>query len=146
MVLNKQEYGGKQREKKRRVETDYIPILRYINEIHKFITLTADVMFVNSIQFLTTISRDIRFLTAKHFTSCTDNQPSISLIKATKLYARRSFIVCVILLDMKFEKVSDEVGLVEGNTTAAQYNIREIERGIITTKEHALITIYELSL
>ena len=77
-------------------------------------------MFVNGIAFLTTLLKDIILLTSKHFTSCTENHISSSLIKVTKLYDRGGFIVRVTLMDMEFEKVADEVDLVEVNTTFSQ--------------------------
>ena len=95
-----------------------------------------DVIFVNGIEFLTTLSRDIRLFTSVQFPYNTDKQLSSYLIKVTK-YSRGGFIVRVILMDMEFEKVADEVVLVEVKTTAAQDHAVEIERGIGTIKEHA---------
>ena len=34
------------------------------NQLHRFVTLTEDVMFVNGVEFLTTLSRNIRMITA----------------------------------------------------------------------------------
>ena len=44
------------RQKSERVDPEYIGIPRDFYELHKFDTLTADVMFVNGIDFLTTFS------------------------------------------------------------------------------------------
>ena len=94
-----------------------------------------DVMFVNGIAFMTILSRDIRLFTSGQFPYNTGKQLSSSLIKVTK-YSWGGFIVHVILMDMEFEKVADEVVLLEVNTTAAQYHAVEIERGLITIKEY----------
>ena len=51
-------------------------------------------------------------------------------MKIVKLYALGGFRVRVILMDMEFEKVKDEVELVELNTTAAREHVGEIERSI----------------
>ena len=41
-----------------RVEMDnVVPISRDLDRLHKFVTLTADVMFINGVAFLTTLSR-----------------------------------------------------------------------------------------
>ena len=66
------------------VEKKYFLNPRDFNEIHKFITLTVDVMFVKGIAFLTTLSRDIRLFASGQFPYNTDKQLSSSLIKVTK--------------------------------------------------------------
>ena len=104
--------GGNSEKNPIRVETNYIPIPRDLYDIYKFVTLTADVMFVNSMEFLTNLSRDIIFFTAKHLPSLTYNNLSSSLIKKTKLYGRGNFIVHVIQTDIEFQKVTDKVNVV----------------------------------
>ena len=56
-------------------------------------------------------------------------------MKIVKLYALGGFRVRVILMDMEFEKVKDEVALVELNTTAAREHVGEIKRSIRVVKE-----------
>ena len=46
-----------------RVETDYLSIPDNYHRLHRFVTLTADVMFVDGVPFLVTLSRKIRLLT-----------------------------------------------------------------------------------
>ena len=67
--------------------------------LHHFVTLTADVMFVNGILFFTTLSRDIRFGTAEHVPFCTAKQLAKSLMKIVKLYALGGFVVHNVLMD-----------------------------------------------
>ena len=74
-------------------------------ELHHFVTLTADVMFVNGIPFLVTCSRDIRMNTVKCLPSRTAKQLSKSLTKIVKVYARGGFIVRLVMMDMEFEKL-----------------------------------------
>ena len=114
-------------------------ILRGFHRLHKFVTLTADVMFVNGIAFLTRLSRKIRFLTMKHVTIHMDAQLSSSLKKIGRVYARVGFTVNVILMDVEFGKVTDELDLVRVNTLVAREHAAEIEQGIrsITIKEHS---------
>ena len=52
-----------------------------------------------------------------------------------KIYALHGFVVRLVLMDMEFEKIKDEVGLVEINTTAAREHVGEIERHIRSVKE-----------
>ena len=69
--------------------------------------------------------------------SRTAKQLSKSLKKILQLYARGGFIIRVIFMDMEFEKVKDELGLVDVNTTAAREQVAEIERGIRLLKERS---------
>ena len=113
-------------------------ILRGFHRLHKFVTLTADVMFVNGIAFLTRLSRKIRLLNVEHVKTHTAAQLSSSLKKIGRVYARVGFTVNVILMDVEFGKVTDELDLVRVNTLVAREHAAEIEQGIrsITIKEH----------
>ena len=83
------------------VEKRLISIPRNFNEIQKFVTLTADMMFVNGIPFMNTLSRNIIFITSEHAPSCTAAQISSSLTKISKLYAKIGFIFNVVFMDME---------------------------------------------
>ena len=95
--------GGTARHKSDGVEIDLIQIPRDFYELHKFLTLTVDVMFVNGIAFLTTLSRKVIFLTIKHIPSHTAAHISSSLTKIVNIYKRGGFRV--IFIDIYFEKV-----------------------------------------
>jgi hypothetical protein len=47
-------------------------------------------------------------------------------------------------MDMEFEKVKTELGLVDVNTTAAREHVAEIERGIRLLKERARCVVKSL--
>ena len=51
--------GKTVRQRPERVETEYLGIPRDFYRLHHFVTLTADVMFVNGLAFFTTLGRDI---------------------------------------------------------------------------------------
>ena len=53
-----------------------------------------------------------------------------------ELYERGGFIICVIMIDMEFEKVADNFVNVEVNIAEAQEHTREAERTIRTVKEY----------
>ena len=76
-------------------------------------------MSVNGLPFLITLSTKIKMFTAKYTPTQTAVQLSISLSKKVKLYARNVFVVNVVMTDMEFEKVADNIGNTEVNTTAA---------------------------
>ena len=52
--------GRSTRQKPKKVVPEYMGIPRAIYERYKYVTLTADVMFVNGIAFLVSLSRGIR--------------------------------------------------------------------------------------
>ena len=105
------------------------------HRINHFVLLTADVMFVNGNKFLVTLSRRIRLFTAEFILTSTAAQLSSSIKKIVNLYARAGFVVNAILMDQEFDKIVDQVPLLEVNTTAAREHVGEIERGLRTIQE-----------
>ena len=57
-------WGASTRQKPDRVEEEFILIPLDFYRLHKIVTLTADIMFVNGITFMVTFSRNIRLITA----------------------------------------------------------------------------------
>ena len=55
-------------------------------KLHRFVTLKADVMFVNSVPFLVTLSRKIRLRTAEHIPNCSVALLGSSLMKVIQMY------------------------------------------------------------
>ena len=130
--------GKTVRESPKHVVTDVVAIPRDFMKLHKFVTLVADVMFVNSVPFLVTSSRGIKFVTAEHLQSRTAKQLSKSLKRIMCLYSRGGMIVQTILMDMEFDKTKSELmDKVVVNTTAAREHVAEVERAIRTLKERA---------
>lgn len=80
--------GKTVRMKPDRVRTDVgaVEVPRGIYDQHQFVTLTADVMFVNGVAFLVTLSRQIRLRTAEHIPTRSASQLSSSLIKVCRMY------------------------------------------------------------
>jgi hypothetical protein len=74
----------------------------------------------------------------------TADQLGGGLKKVLNLYRRGGFIVRVILMDMEFESLTDELELVQVNTTAAQEHVGDIEHGIRTIKDRARSTLAAL--
>ena len=78
--LDLQGMGGKTaRRPSKRVETGHMSIPDNFHQLHHFVTLTADIMFVNGVPFLTTLSRNIRIFTSEHVPTCTGKQLASSI-------------------------------------------------------------------
>ena len=136
--------GGTVRQKPDRVDPEYAQIPRDFYRLHKFVTLSADVMFVNGLPFFITRSRDIKLISAEYIPSRTAKQLSSSLTKIVKVYARGGFIVRLVLMDMEFEKIKDEFDHVVVNTTAAREHVSEAEKAIQDVKVRARCVISDL--
>ena len=68
--------------------------------LHKFVTLTLDVMFVNGNELLITSVNKIKCVTVEPVPNHTADQLSNDLNKAIKLYEQGGFILGVILMNM----------------------------------------------
>ena len=97
-------------------------------KLNKFVTLVADVMFVNGLAFFTTRSRDIRMLTAEHVPHRTAAELGKSLKKVIQIYANGGYVVRTSLMDGEFEKIKDKITGVTINTSAPGEHVGEIER------------------
>merc|ERR1712194_319261 len=111
---------------------------------HRFVTLTADVMFLNGVSFLITLSRRIKLYTAEHIPNHTGPVLANSLKKILNVYTRGGYMVKVILMDMEFEKIIDGIDMAIVNTTAAREQVTDCESGIRTIKESARCTVSEM--
>jgi hypothetical protein len=63
--------GEMTRTKPERVRVEYLQIPWDFVQLHKYVTLVADVMFVNGLPFLVTSSRGLSLLTIEHLPSRT---------------------------------------------------------------------------
>ena len=116
------------RQKTARVETEETYVPRYFYGVHKFINLTAGVVFVNGVPFLVTLSKKIQIFTVQFLPSRTSSQVISHLTKVVKIYVRGAFYIRTILMDQEFDKVVE-------NTAAAQEHVGGIERNICFIKE-----------
>ena len=76
-----------------RVEMDSIPTPRDFYELHKFVNLTTDVIFLNGISFVNILSRKIRWITIEHIPTFAYAQLSSSLTKIVNIYTGGGFNV-----------------------------------------------------
>ena len=87
---------------------------------HKFISIAADVFFVDGIAFLITVAIKLKFVTVKH----TPVRTAKSLVKHIKrllqVYNRAGLTVRYVMMDGEFEKVKELLPTIVGNATAAK--------------------------
>jgi hypothetical protein len=107
------------------------------HRLHKFVLLTADVMFVTGIAFLTTLSCKLQLETVKQLPTQTAWQLNSSITKISRLYARTGFIIKVMMMDQEFDKIEDNIEMVEINTTATRKHVGEIEQLIRNIKKRS---------
>jgi hypothetical protein len=81
------------RTKPEHVRIEYIQIPRDFVELHKYVTLVADVMFVNSLPFLVTSSRGISLVTVEYLKPRTENRLVYTLERVFRIYGTAGFIV-----------------------------------------------------
>lgn len=126
--------GGTKRRRPKRVEVNLVEIPRDFMNLHKNITLTADVFFVNGIPFLLTLSRQVRFITVQHVPHRSAGELANSIKLTLQKYGAAGFLVPIVLMDGEFDKVCDKLPNTVVNTTAAREHVMEIERMIQTVK------------
>ncbi len=95
-----------------KTETVYIP--KEIHELHKEVTLTIDIFFVNSIPFFVTLSQVLYFTMVRHLTDRSLGQ----ILKALKgifyFYLQQGFRVTFIMGDGGFASLKQFTNLLMG--------------------------------
>ena len=81
------------RTKPEHVRIEYVQIPRDFVELHKYVTLVADVMFVNGLPFLVTSSRGISLVTIEYLKSRTAKRLIDTLERVIRIYSKAGFIV-----------------------------------------------------
>ena len=69
------------------------------HRLHHFVTLVADVFFVDGVAFLMTLSRRTRLTTVEHIPGRRAHVLADSLEKNIRIYARGVFMVNLTLMD-----------------------------------------------
>jgi hypothetical protein len=136
--------GKMTRTKPEHVRADYVKILWDFMELHKYVTIVADIMFVNGLPFFVTSLKCISLVTIKFLPSRTAKHLANSMEHVVRIYGKAGFIVQTSMMDMEFEKLRDLLPNVALNTKAAQEHVGEIEKKIRVIKERARGTISTL--
>ena len=74
-------------------------------QLHKYVTLVADVMFVNGLPFLVTSSQGLSLVTIEHLPSRTATHLVQTLERVFKIYTTAKFIIQTTMMDKEFEKL-----------------------------------------
>ncbi len=130
------------------VRQDVIEIPKEIRELHKDVTLTIDIFFVNKIPFFTTYYLIICFLLVTHLS----NRKALTIFNALKsmcgYYLQQGFQVVFIKGDGEFAPLEAWMAMVYGapklNLASANKHIPEIERKIWVIKEWVRAVIYSI--
>jgi hypothetical protein len=101
-----------------------VQIPRDFVELHKYITLVADVMFVNGLPFLVTICN---LVTTEHLPSRTAKRLVHTLERVFRIYETAGFVIQTALMDTEFEKLRTMMPHVALNTMAAREHVGEVE-------------------
>ncbi len=136
--------GKTTRAKPDHIRVKYARIPKDFIQLHKYVTLVADVMFVNGLPFLVTSLRDISLVTIEHLPSRTAKRLVHTLEKVFRIYGSAGFVVQTTMMDMEFDKLKDLLTHVALNTTAAREHVGEIEQKIRVIIERARGTINTL--
>ncbi len=113
-------------------------------QLHKYVMLMADVMFMNGLPFLVTSSRGLSLVMIEYLPSRTAKGLVHTLQRVFRIYGTARFVIQVAMMDMKFEKLRDMLPNVTLNTTAACEHVGEIERKIKVIKKRGRGTINTL--
>jgi hypothetical protein len=106
-------------------------------QLHKYVTLVADIMIVNGLPFLVTSLQGLSLVTIEHLQSRTAKRLVHTLERVFRIYLTAEFVIQTALMDTEFEKLRTMMPHVALNTTVACKHIREVEQKIRVIKERA---------
>jgi len=131
------------------VRQDIVEVPKEIRQLHKRVTLSIDIFFVNGIPFFSTLSKKICFLSVTHLS----NRKIPTIFRALKAmhnyYLQRGFQIVFVQGDGEFKPLKDliESELYGGptmNLTSASEHDPEIERKHRVIKERARAVVYSM--
>ncbi len=94
-------------------------------QLHKYIMLVADVMFVNGLSFLITSLQGLSLVPIEHLPLRTAKCLVHTLKRVFRIYATSGFVIQMVLMDMEFKKLRTMMPHLALNTTAAHEHVRE---------------------
>ncbi len=112
------------------IRVKYVQIPWDFVQLHKYVTLVADVVFVNGLSFLVTSLQGLSLVTIEHLPSRTAKRLVHTLESVFRIYMTAEFVIQMALMDMEFEKFRTMMPHVALNTTAACEHVREVEQKI----------------
>jgi hypothetical protein len=131
--------GKTVRKKTEPIKTDIVSIPKEICELHKEVTLTIDIFFMNKIPFFVTLSRVLYFTTVTHLPDRSLGQIFKSLKGIFYYYLQQGFRVTFITGDGEFASLEQFTNLLMEapclNLTSAKEHEPFIKRRIPVVKE-----------
>jgi hypothetical protein len=112
-----------------------VQIPRDFVQLHKYLTLVADVMFVNGLSFLVTSLQGLSLVTIEHLPSRSAKCLVHTLKRVFRIYATAGFVIHTVLMDMEFEKLRTMMPHMVLNTMAAREHVGEVEQKTRVIKE-----------
>ena len=111
------------------VHTDYVEVPREILKLHRDVTLTGDIFFVNAHPFFVTLSRKIKFNTVEAIRQMDSGILIQACERVFNIYTRRGFRIDTMLMDMQFNPIRDALMKcgVRLNPTSASEHVGDIE-------------------
>ena len=86
---------------------EYVEFPKELVSRHKFISIAADVFFVDDISFLLTVAIKLKFVTVEHTPVCTAKSLVKHIKRVLQVYNRAGISVRYIMMDGEFEKVKE---------------------------------------
>ena len=86
---------------------EYVAAPKELVSRNKFISIAADVFFVDGIAILLTVEIKLRFVTVEHNPVCTAKSIVKHIKRVLQVYNRAGFTVRYIMMDGDFEKVKE---------------------------------------
>jgi hypothetical protein len=110
-------------------------------KLHRDVTMSADIFFVNKIPFFLTLSRKICFTAVNHLTDRKVKTIFSAYEEIHKFYLNRGFRITTLLVDGEFAPLQVLIQSMPGgprvNLTSASEHVPEIERRIRVVKERS---------
>jgi hypothetical protein len=133
--------GKTTRHKSRHVATDFVKVPSAILKLHRYVTLAADLFFVNRIPFFLTYSRRICFTAVNHLADRFTKTIFKAYHEIHYFYLKRGFHITTLNVDGEFAPLQVPIQSMPGgpkvNLTSANEHVPEIERRIRVVKERA---------
>jgi hypothetical protein len=140
--------GKTVRKKPELIKTDIVSIPKEIHELHKEVTLTIDIFFVNNVPFFVTLSRVLYFTTVTQLPDMSLGQIFKALKGIFYYYLQQGFCVTFIMGDGEFASLEQFTNLLMGwpwlNLTSANKHEPFIERRICVVKERVRLIRHSL--
>jgi hypothetical protein len=120
--------GKTTRTRSEHIRVDYVEIPWDFVGMHKYVTLVADIMYVNGLLFLVASSRGMSLVTIKFLPSRTAKHLALTLEKVIQVYRRAGFIVQTSMMDMEFKNLMNllpDIMIIQWRHKSMQVRLKE---------------------